>query len=89
MATLVDDLHQELDRGSRSLLVLLDLTAVNTNNCSIFLPHLSGTALGNTVLQWVWSFVENSESGAGEILFDTLATGIQGPSGLSLISCVN
>uniref|UniRef100_A0A803TUY7 Reverse transcriptase domain-containing protein n=1 Tax=Anolis carolinensis TaxID=28377 RepID=A0A803TUY7_ANOCA len=56
---LVDDLRQELDRGSVSLLVLLDLSAAfDTIDHGILLGRLTGMGLGGTVLQWLHSFLE-------------------------------
>ena len=46
LVSLLDDLRQELDRGSVSLLVLLDLSAAfNTINHGILPGHLSGMGL--------------------------------------------
>ena len=56
-----NDLHQELDRGTVSLLVLLDLSvAFNTINDGILLAQRG----------------KNSEVGAGELLLNTLAAGL-------------
>uniref|UniRef100_A0A803T782 Reverse transcriptase domain-containing protein n=1 Tax=Anolis carolinensis TaxID=28377 RepID=A0A803T782_ANOCA len=59
LATLVDDIHRELDRGSVSLLVLLDLTAAfNSVDHGILLGCLAGMGLRGNVLQWLHSFLE-------------------------------
>uniref|UniRef100_A0A803TYG3 Reverse transcriptase domain-containing protein n=1 Tax=Anolis carolinensis TaxID=28377 RepID=A0A803TYG3_ANOCA len=59
LVALVDDLRRELDRGSMSLLVLLDLSAAfDTVNHGILLGRLAGMGLEGTVLQWVYSFLE-------------------------------
>uniref|UniRef100_A0A803TWP1 Reverse transcriptase domain-containing protein n=1 Tax=Anolis carolinensis TaxID=28377 RepID=A0A803TWP1_ANOCA len=56
---LVDDLYRELDRGSVSLLVLLDISAAfDTINHDILLGWLSGMGFGGTPLQWLQSFLE-------------------------------
>uniref|UniRef100_A0A803SSU4 Reverse transcriptase domain-containing protein n=2 Tax=Anolis carolinensis TaxID=28377 RepID=A0A803SSU4_ANOCA len=59
LVALVDDLRRELDRGSVSLLVLLDLSAAfDTIDHGILLGRLAGMGLGGTVLQWLHSFLE-------------------------------
>uniref|UniRef100_A0A803TFX4 Reverse transcriptase domain-containing protein n=1 Tax=Anolis carolinensis TaxID=28377 RepID=A0A803TFX4_ANOCA len=59
LVALVDDLRRELDRGSVSLLVLLDLSAgFDTVDHGILLGCLAGMGLGGTVLQWLRSFLE-------------------------------
>uniref|UniRef100_A0A803TQ40 Reverse transcriptase domain-containing protein n=1 Tax=Anolis carolinensis TaxID=28377 RepID=A0A803TQ40_ANOCA len=59
LVALVDDLRCELDRGSVSLLVLLDLSAAfDTVDHGILLGRLAGMGLGGTVLQWLRSFLE-------------------------------
>uniref|UniRef100_A0A803THP9 ribonuclease H n=1 Tax=Anolis carolinensis TaxID=28377 RepID=A0A803THP9_ANOCA len=59
LVALVDDLRRELDRGSVSLLVLLDLSAAfDTVDHGILLGRLAGMGLGGTVLQWLHSFLE-------------------------------
>uniref|UniRef100_A0A803TXA5 Reverse transcriptase domain-containing protein n=1 Tax=Anolis carolinensis TaxID=28377 RepID=A0A803TXA5_ANOCA len=59
LVALVDDLRRELDRGSVSLLVLLDLSAAfDTINHGILLGCLAGMGLGGTILQWLRSFLE-------------------------------
>lgn len=59
MVALVEDLlHQEQQRVSVSLVVMLDLSeASNTINHGILLGCLAG--LGGTVLWWLWSFLED------------------------------
>uniref|UniRef100_A0A803TWG0 Reverse transcriptase domain-containing protein n=1 Tax=Anolis carolinensis TaxID=28377 RepID=A0A803TWG0_ANOCA len=52
LVALVDDLRRELDRGSVTLLVLLDI------DHGILLGRLSGMGLGGTALQWLQSFLE-------------------------------
>uniref|UniRef100_A0A803TBI4 Reverse transcriptase domain-containing protein n=1 Tax=Anolis carolinensis TaxID=28377 RepID=A0A803TBI4_ANOCA len=59
LVALVNDLRRELDRGSVSLLVLLDLSAAfDTVNHGTLLGRLAGMGLGGTVLQWLHSFLE-------------------------------
>ena len=59
LVALVEDLRRELDRGSVSLLVLLDLSAAfDTINHGILLGSRAGMGLGGTVLQWLHSFLE-------------------------------
>uniref|UniRef100_A0A803SN06 Reverse transcriptase domain-containing protein n=1 Tax=Anolis carolinensis TaxID=28377 RepID=A0A803SN06_ANOCA len=59
LVALVDDLRWELDRGSVSLLVLLDLSAAfDTVDHGILLGCLARMGLGGTVLQWLQSFLE-------------------------------
>uniref|UniRef100_A0A803TPZ2 Reverse transcriptase domain-containing protein n=1 Tax=Anolis carolinensis TaxID=28377 RepID=A0A803TPZ2_ANOCA len=56
LVSLVDDLRRELDSGSVSLLVFLDLSAAFDT-----VDHgcLAGMGLGGTVLQWLQSFLED------------------------------
>uniref|UniRef100_A0A803SX51 ribonuclease H n=1 Tax=Anolis carolinensis TaxID=28377 RepID=A0A803SX51_ANOCA len=59
LVALINDLRQELDKGSVSLLVLLDLSvAFDTVDHSILLGHLAEMGLRGTVLQWLRSFLE-------------------------------
>uniref|UniRef100_A0A803TE01 ribonuclease H n=1 Tax=Anolis carolinensis TaxID=28377 RepID=A0A803TE01_ANOCA len=59
LVALVDDLRRELDKGSVSLLVLLDLSAAFDNvDHGILLGRLAGLGIGGTVLQWLRSFLE-------------------------------
>uniref|UniRef100_A0A803SUT5 Reverse transcriptase domain-containing protein n=1 Tax=Anolis carolinensis TaxID=28377 RepID=A0A803SUT5_ANOCA len=59
LVALVDDLRRELDRGSVTLLVLLDISAAfDTIDHGILLERLSGMGLGGTALQWLQSFLE-------------------------------
>uniref|UniRef100_A0A803TBP9 Reverse transcriptase domain-containing protein n=1 Tax=Anolis carolinensis TaxID=28377 RepID=A0A803TBP9_ANOCA len=59
LVALVDDLCRELDRGSVSLLVLLDLSAAfDTVDHGILLGSLARMGLGGTVLLWLRSFLE-------------------------------
>uniref|UniRef100_A0A803TNY3 Reverse transcriptase domain-containing protein n=1 Tax=Anolis carolinensis TaxID=28377 RepID=A0A803TNY3_ANOCA len=59
LVALVDDLRRELDRGSASLLVLLDISAAfDTIDHGILLGRLSGMGLGGIALQWLCSFLE-------------------------------
>ncbi|XP_067320839.1 uncharacterized protein [Anolis sagrei] len=59
LVALVDDLRRELDRGSVSLLVLLDLSAAfDTVDHGILLGRLAEMGLGGTALQWLRSFLE-------------------------------
>uniref|UniRef100_A0A803TL80 Reverse transcriptase domain-containing protein n=1 Tax=Anolis carolinensis TaxID=28377 RepID=A0A803TL80_ANOCA len=59
LVALVNDLRRELDRGSVSLLVLLDLSAAfDTVDHGLLLGRLAGMGLGGTVLQWLRSFLE-------------------------------
>nr|XP_060615104.1 uncharacterized protein LOC132764950 [Anolis sagrei ordinatus] len=60
LVALVDDLRRELDRGSVSLLVLLDLSsAFDTVDHGILLGRLAGMGLGGTALNWFNSFLRN------------------------------
>ncbi|KAF7237949.1 RNA-directed DNA polymerase from mobile element jockey [Varanus komodoensis] len=55
---LYDDLCRERDRGSASLLVLLDLSvAFDTINHGILLDRLAGLGVGGTALQWFLSYL--------------------------------
>uniref|UniRef100_A0A803TII9 Reverse transcriptase domain-containing protein n=1 Tax=Anolis carolinensis TaxID=28377 RepID=A0A803TII9_ANOCA len=59
LVALVDDLRRELDRGSVTLLVLLDISAAfDTIDHGILLGRLSGMGLRGTVLSWLRSFLE-------------------------------
>uniref|UniRef100_A0A803TKZ4 Reverse transcriptase domain-containing protein n=1 Tax=Anolis carolinensis TaxID=28377 RepID=A0A803TKZ4_ANOCA len=59
LVALVDDLRRELDRGSVTLLVLLDISAAfDTIDHGILLGRLSGMGLRGTALQWLQSFLE-------------------------------
>uniref|UniRef100_A0A803SUK8 Reverse transcriptase domain-containing protein n=1 Tax=Anolis carolinensis TaxID=28377 RepID=A0A803SUK8_ANOCA len=59
LIALVNDLRRELDRGSVTLLVLLDISAAfDTIDHGILLGRLSGMGLGGTALQWLQSFLE-------------------------------
>uniref|UniRef100_A0A803SWN1 Reverse transcriptase domain-containing protein n=1 Tax=Anolis carolinensis TaxID=28377 RepID=A0A803SWN1_ANOCA len=59
LVALVDDLRRELDRGSVTLLVLLDISAAfDTIDHGILLRRLSGMGLGGIALQWLQSFLE-------------------------------
>ena len=58
MVALVDDLHLSIDRGSVSLLVLLDHSAAfDTINRGILLERLTGLGIGGTVLWWFRSYL--------------------------------
>nr|GFC52549.1 hypothetical protein [Tanacetum cinerariifolium] len=58
LVALVDDLRRGLDRGSASLLVLLDLSAAfDTIDHGVLLGRLAGLGLGGTVLRWFRSFL--------------------------------
>ncbi|KAF7236044.1 putative RNA-directed DNA polymerase from transposon BS [Varanus komodoensis] len=60
LVSLYDDLCREKDRGSASLLVLLDLSAVfDTINHGIFLDRLAGLGVGGTALQWFCSYLND------------------------------
>ncbi|KAF7244380.1 putative RNA-directed DNA polymerase from transposon BS [Varanus komodoensis] len=53
LVALYDDLCREKDRGSASLLVLLELSAAfDTINHGILLDRLAGLGVGGTALQW-------------------------------------
>ena len=59
LVTLWDDLCQEKDRGSVTLLILLDLSATfNTIDHGILLDRLSRLVVGGTVLQWFCSYLD-------------------------------
>uniref|UniRef100_A0A803TMD6 Reverse transcriptase domain-containing protein n=1 Tax=Anolis carolinensis TaxID=28377 RepID=A0A803TMD6_ANOCA len=59
LVALVDDLRRELDRGSVTLLVLLDISAAfDTIDHGILLGRLSGMGLGGMALSWLQSFLE-------------------------------
>ncbi|KAF7251817.1 putative RNA-directed DNA polymerase from transposon BS [Varanus komodoensis] len=58
LVALYDDLCREKDRGSASLLVLLDLLAAfDTNDHGILLDRLAGLGVGGTALQWFRSYL--------------------------------
>ncbi|KAF7234897.1 E3 ubiquitin-protein ligase TRIM21 [Varanus komodoensis] len=58
LVALYDDLCREKDRGSASLLVLLDLSAAfNTIDHGILLDRLAGLGVGGTALQWFRSYL--------------------------------
>ncbi|KAF7241210.1 putative RNA-directed DNA polymerase from transposon BS [Varanus komodoensis] len=58
LVALYDDLCREKDRGSASLLVLLDLSAAfDTIDHGIFLYRLAGLGVGGTALQWFHSYL--------------------------------
>ncbi|KAF7252275.1 Succinate dehydrogenase assembly factor 3, mitochondrial [Varanus komodoensis] len=58
LVALYDDLCREKDRGSASLLVLLDLLAAfDTIDHGILLDRLAGLGVGGTALQWFRSYL--------------------------------
>uniref|UniRef100_A0A8D2LLU3 Reverse transcriptase domain-containing protein n=1 Tax=Varanus komodoensis TaxID=61221 RepID=A0A8D2LLU3_VARKO len=58
LVALYDDLCRERDRGSASLLVLLDLSAAfNTIDHGILLDRLAGLGVGGTALRWFRSYL--------------------------------
>ncbi|KAF7251907.1 Polypeptide N-acetylgalactosaminyltransferase 16 [Varanus komodoensis] len=58
LVALYDDLCREKDRGSASLLVLLDLSAAfDTIEHGILLDRLAGLGVGGTALQWFRSYL--------------------------------
>ncbi|KAF7246415.1 Serine/threonine-protein kinase RIO3 [Varanus komodoensis] len=58
LVALYDDLCREKDRGSASLLVLLDLSAAfDTIDHGILLDRLAGLGVGGTALQWFCSYL--------------------------------
>ncbi|KAF7250919.1 Tetraspanin-7 [Varanus komodoensis] len=58
LVTLYDDLCRGRDRGSASLLVLLDLSAASDAiNHGILLDRLSGLGVGGTAWQWFCSYL--------------------------------
>ncbi|KAF7247735.1 hypothetical protein EYD10_06187 [Varanus komodoensis] len=58
LVALYDDLCRERDRGSASLLVLLDLSAaLNTINHGILLDRLVGLGVEGTAGQWFHSYI--------------------------------
>ncbi|KAF7250970.1 Interleukin-1 receptor accessory protein-like 1, partial [Varanus komodoensis] len=60
LVALYDDLCREKDRGSASLLVLLDLSvAFDTIDHSILLDRLAGLGVGGTALQWFRSYLND------------------------------
>ncbi|KAF7248501.1 RNA-directed DNA polymerase from mobile element jockey, partial [Varanus komodoensis] len=59
LVTLYDDLCRERDKGSASLLVLLDFSAAfNTINHGILLDRLAGPGVGGTAWQWFRSYLD-------------------------------
>ncbi|KAF7245344.1 hypothetical protein EYD10_08460 [Varanus komodoensis] len=59
LVALYDDLCREKDRGSTSLLVLLDLSAAfDTIDHGILLDRLAGLGVGGTALQWFRSYLD-------------------------------
>ncbi|KAF7254272.1 putative RNA-directed DNA polymerase from transposon BS, partial [Varanus komodoensis] len=60
LVALYDDLCREKDRGSASLLVLLDLLAAfDTIDHGILLDRLAGLGVGGTALQWFCSYLND------------------------------
>ncbi|KAF7254600.1 putative RNA-directed DNA polymerase from transposon BS, partial [Varanus komodoensis] len=60
LVALYDDLCREKDRGSTSLLVLLDLLAAfDTIDHGILLDRLAGLGVGGTALQWFRSYLDS------------------------------
>ncbi|KAF7244371.1 putative RNA-directed DNA polymerase from transposon BS [Varanus komodoensis] len=60
LVALYDDLCRERDRGSASLLVLLDLSeAFNTIDHGILLDRLAGLGVGGTAWQWFRSYLNS------------------------------
>ncbi|KAF7239662.1 putative RNA-directed DNA polymerase from transposon BS [Varanus komodoensis] len=58
LVALYDDLCREKDRGSASLLALLDLSAAfDTIDHGILLDRLAGLGVGGTALQWFRSYL--------------------------------
>ncbi|KAF7246401.1 Matrix metalloproteinase-16 [Varanus komodoensis] len=58
LVALYDDLCREKDRGSASLLVLLDFSvAFDTINHGILLDRLAGLGVGGTAMQWFCSYL--------------------------------
>lgn len=54
----LDDHHRDLNMGSASLMVLLDLSAaLDTINYGILLEGLSHSGVNGTVLKWMCSFL--------------------------------
>uniref|UniRef100_A0A8D2LN46 Reverse transcriptase domain-containing protein n=1 Tax=Varanus komodoensis TaxID=61221 RepID=A0A8D2LN46_VARKO len=59
LVALYDDLCREKDRGSTSLLILLDLSAAfDTIDHGILLDRLAGLGVGGTALQWFRSYLD-------------------------------
>uniref|UniRef100_A0A8D2LRL2 Reverse transcriptase domain-containing protein n=1 Tax=Varanus komodoensis TaxID=61221 RepID=A0A8D2LRL2_VARKO len=60
LVALYDDLCRERDRGSASLLVLLDLSAAfDASNHGILLVRLVGLGVGGTARQWFHSYLDS------------------------------
>ncbi|KAF7252107.1 putative RNA-directed DNA polymerase from transposon BS [Varanus komodoensis] len=60
LVALYDDLCREKDRGSASLLVLLDLSAAfDTIDHGILLDRLAGLGVGGTALRWFCSYLND------------------------------
>ncbi|KAF7236187.1 putative RNA-directed DNA polymerase from transposon BS [Varanus komodoensis] len=60
LVALYDDLCREKDRGSASLLVLLDLSAAfDTIDHGILLDRFAGLGVGGTALQWFRSYLNS------------------------------
>ncbi|KAF7241901.1 putative RNA-directed DNA polymerase from transposon BS [Varanus komodoensis] len=60
LVALYDDLCREKDRGSTSLLVLLDFSAAfDTIDHDILLDRLAGLGVGGTALQWFRSYLNS------------------------------
>ena len=76
-----DDLRWELDRGSVSLMVLLDLSvAFNTINHGILLTCVSGTGTWR-ICSTVALVLSRGERTQKVVLIDPLAADLWGPSG--------
>ena len=88
LVALFDDLLRKADRGKRSLLVLLDISATfDTVDHGVLLGRLSELGIGALALTWLCSFLEDHPQRVqiGEFL-GPMKPQLWGPTGLDYLS---